>query len=371
MDSVIVIIGAGIQGLSSAYNIAKGNKNAKIMVVESCPHEGKGSSGRSGSMLMKSRENKAKIELSLFSFQRLENFGYEFGEILKYKRLGFLSLVTKSMESRYLREHNLRLEMGVPSILINNKDLSAYCKGLNISDIEFGILGPDDCEIVPAQILNAFKKGAVARNVEIAFNERAIDIHTDGKRVIGVRTEKRLIECTIVVNAGGAEAKLIASWVGLDLQIENKRRSLFYVKTNSEDFSTGPMVEDAELEWYYRPMGGNQVLIGMGLEPFENPTDGPNLGFLPEIIKATKFRAKNLYPFEVFGGVSGIRSLTLDKLPIIGPIKKIEGYYNNCGWGGEGIMHSPAGGVIIADWINNTTIYPYEKNCFLLDRFLI
>jgi hydrogen cyanide synthase HcnC len=129
------------------------------------------------------------------------------------------------------------------------------------------------------------------------------------------------------------------------------------------------MVEDAELEWYYRPLGANRVLVGMGRELDSAPTDGPNLDFLPEVRRAALHRAPRLAEFKVIGGTSGIRPITPDILPIVGPIDGVEGYINCCGWGGEGIMHSPAGGALVADWITGTMTSQLKPELFLLSRF--
>src|ERR1043165_3489818 len=105
-SSDVVIIGAGIQGLSAAYNIALGGTKS-VTLVETQDHAGKGSSSRSGSMLMKSRENAPKIALSLYSYSRFMNFKEEFGESLLFRKTGFLSAVPPVQAERYKREHTL------------------------------------------------------------------------------------------------------------------------------------------------------------------------------------------------------------------------------------------------------------------------
>ncbi|MBL7789363.1 MAG: FAD-binding oxidoreductase [Chitinophagales bacterium] len=365
----IVIIGAGIQGLSSAYNIAKYNPKVEIYVVESKNEVGNGSSSRSGSMLMKSRENIAKIQLSIYSYNRYFDFLNEFKDDLIVNKLGFLSLVTDKTEARYNEEHEIRLKMGVPSEILTVSEMKKRLSGLNFCDVKFGVLGKDDCEINPSQIISTFLSYSKKLNVKIFTGEKALDIILKNGKICGVKTSLRTIDCNIVVNAAGADAKEVATWVDIKLPITNKRRSLYYVMTNSSKYNLGPMVEDSEKEWYYKPMGNNKVMIGMGLETDAIPTDNANLDFLPNVIEFTRYRAPELYPFELLGGISGIRPITDDNLPILGPTNGIEGYFNNCGWGGEGIMHSPAGGAILSDWINNTNHYPYDKNCFLLDRF--
>ena len=367
-SSDVVIIGAGIQGLSAAYNIASGGDKL-VTVVETQDKAGKGSSSRSGSMLMKSRENAPKIALSLYSYTRFMNFSEEFGEPLIFRKTGFLSAVPPAQVERYEQQHELRLKMGVPSERLTPDEVRKIAPGLYTADLAFGILGPDDGEIRPEQILAAYERRGRELGVSYAFEERATGIIANADRIVGVQTTRRTIPCAYVVNASGADAAMVASWVGLQLPIQNRRRSLYTVISSLPQFQQGPMVEDAELEWYYRPLGANRVLIGMGLEPDGEPTDGPNLEFLPQVRRAAAHRAPALANFEVQGGSSGIRPLTPDILPIVGPVEGIGGFVNSCGWGGEGIMHSPAGGSLVADWINGTATCSVDPASFLLGRF--
>lgn len=368
VSSDVVVIGAGVQGLSAAYNIAQGGNNT-VTVVETQDRAGKGSSSRSGSMLMKSRENIHKIALSLYSYRRFMDFTAEFAEPLSFRKTGFLSAVPPTMAQRYEAEHRLRLQMGVPSEKLTPAEIRKIAPGIYTEDLAFGILGPDDGEIRPEQILAAYERRARDLGVIFSFSERATDILTRSGRVVAVKTTQREIPCEYVVNASGADARLVASWVGIEVPIENRRRSLYITLSSLPEFQAGPMVEDAELEWYYRPLGENKVLVGMGLETDGAPTDGPNLDFVPEVRRAAAHRAPGLADFEVYGGSSGIRPITPDILPIVGPVPEPSGFINSCGWGGEGIMHSPAGGSLVADWINGTATCHVDRSAFLLNRF--
>jgi glycine/D-amino acid oxidase-like deaminating enzyme len=320
-------------------------------------------------MLMKSRENAAKIALSLYSYRRFMNFEEEFGERLVFRKTGFLSVVPPVLAQRYEKEHLLRLKMGAPSERLTPNEVGQLAPGLYTDDLAFGIFGPDDGEILPEQILAAYERRGRDLGVKFEFDERATGILTTSDRVIGVKTTEREISCAVVVNAGGAEASQVAAWIGITLPILNLRRSLYTVCSSMKEFHQGPMVEDAELEWYYRPLGGDRVLIGMGLEADGAPTNGPNLAFIPEVRRAAARRAPALAAFEILDGVSGIRPMTPDLLPIIGPVSEFTGFINLCGWGGEGIMHSPAGGSLVADWINETRTCDVDANSFLLSRF--
>jgi sarcosine oxidase, subunit beta len=364
----IIIIGAGVQGLSTAYNLAL-NGARSVLVLESQVTSGLGSSGRSAAMLMKSRENAAKIRLSLYSYDRFMDFSYEFDEQLEFRKIGFLSAVKSNLALRYEEEHALRVSLGVPSEKLTPQDIARLCPGVYTADLAFGIYCPDDGQINPFQIMNAYRRKGEDLGVQYRFETAATNIVLQAGRIAGVETTSGKLSCDVVVNAGGADAKKINEWLGMLLPISNRRRSLYHCKTVFPEFNSGPMVEDAELEWYYRPDGNGNILIGMGLEPENNVLNGANMDYLPEVRKAAQVRAPKLAQFVLTGGSSGIRPKTPDILPIIGPQRGISGFFLNCGWGGEGIMHSPAGGAITADWILNSNKVDIDKSLFLPERF--
>jgi sarcosine oxidase, subunit beta len=297
------------------------------------------------------------------------DFSSEFGEPLVFRRTGFLSVVPPNMAERYEREHALRLELGAPSVRLSPDEVSVVAPGVVTSDLAFGVLGADDGEISASQIMAAYERRGRELGVQYEFCQVVTGIAVQADRVVAVRTRDREWPCAHVVNAAGAGARQVGSMVGLDLPVENLRRSLYLGRCDLPEFQTGPMVEDAEMEWYYRALGQGEVLVGMGREQSNEELDGPNLDYLPEVRRAAMRRAPGLADFKLKGGSSGIRPITPDILPIIGPVEAPAGYINLCGWGGEGIMHSPAGGALAAGWILNTSLVDFDPDAFLLNRF--
>lgn len=343
-----VIIGAGVQGTSAAFHLAEAGLK-RILLLETLGGPGRGSSGRSGSMLMKSRENLTKIALSNYSYDWLMGFEQRFAEPLIFNRIGFLSLVPPELVERYRVEHELRLAMGAPSEIIEPSDIRVLSPAVLTDGIEFGVLGPDDAVIDPDQLVQSYLRGAERLGAEIRVAQRAIGIDVQGSRVRAVVTATSRVPCGVVVNAAGAGAGEVASWVGVGLPIANLRRSLFFVECTSSNLQVGPMVEEAGVEWYFRGLGGDRVLVGMGLESDRGVSDEPDLDFWKEVQRVASRRVPAFADSRVVSGTSGVRPLTPDILPIVGPVPGVEGFFNTCGWGGEGIMHSPAGGRMLAD----------------------
>lgn len=221
-------------------------------------------------------------------------------------------------------------------------------------------------------MLNGYKDGARRFGVQIlqGHEHEAIGIEVERDRVTGVHTRSGTVSTPIVVNAAGADAITTASWVGINLPIMNRRRNVFVTEPFPEIPADTPFVEDAEMEWYYRKEGPG-VLIGMGKEAVEEISMRPNLAFLPSVIDFSVHRVPILAQakFDHRKGWNGIRSLTPDSCPIIGPVDSVQGFFNSCGWGGEGVMHSPAGGQLVAECIVDGHATTQDIGPFLASRF--
>ena len=162
--------------------------------------------------------------------------------------------------------------------------------------------------------------------------------------------------------------KGVGRWVGLDMPIDNRRRSIFITQPFPQIPDGTPMVHDDDVAWYYRKEGPG-VLIGMGSEEATEVSWSVNWDFLPQMVEYAMHRVPVLAEAEIMRGWSGIRSLTPDGVPIIGPVDGLEGFVNSCGWGGEGVTGAPAGGQLVAEIIHTGKAESLDVASFLLSRF--
>jgi sarcosine oxidase subunit beta len=362
----VVIVGGGIQGLSAAYHLARASAG-RIVLVEA-ELIGSGSSGRSASMLMLQRENAEKIALSKFSYSRYAQFEDETGYPTRFRKIGFLSVVPSQIAGLALERAALRQKMGVNTQVLGPEEIASLVPVVNVSDIAVGIYGPDDGVIDAASLLAGYAAGARRLGVDIRENVTATNVVVESDRVVAVETTEGVIATRCVINAAGANARTVAGWVGTDLPILNRRRSIFVTKDEDLIPADSPMVEDAEAEWYYRKEGRG-VLMGMGKEDSSDVSMDINWSFAPTVFEFAAHRVPALSTALLSGGWSGIRPLTPDLNPILGPVDSAEGFINSCGWGGEGIMHAPAGGQIVADIVMRANHPSFEIRPFLASRF--
>jgi sarcosine oxidase subunit beta len=216
--------------------------------------------------------------------------------------------------------------------------------------------------------MQAYVQHSRRMGAEIHEKVEATGIVREQDRVIGVETTAGLISTPVVVNAAGPRAAQVGAWVGLGLPIRNFKRTIFITDRFDEIPDNSPFVMDLAAEWYFRKEG-HGILMGMGIE--ESTTFEPQLDwqYLDLMIQHAMHRAPVLEQARVMRGWAGLRSLTPDDYPILGPVPGTSGFINACGWGGHGVMHAPIGGQLVAEWIVDGQSSTMDGTPFLFDRF--
>jgi glycine/D-amino acid oxidase-like deaminating enzyme len=68
-------------------------------------------------------------------------------------------------------------------------------------------------------------------------------------------------------------------------------------------------------------------------------------------------------------GWTGIRPMTHDDRPILGPVPSVQGLLLNCGWGGTGIIQAPIAGQLLAEYISDGHTSTMDVDPFRIERF--
>ena len=122
------------------------------------------------------------------------------------------------------------------------------------------------------------------------------------------------------------------------------------------------------VEWYFRPEGPG-VLMGMGATPTEDLNVTFSHAMMNQMIEAAVHRVPVLEQASMLTGWTGIRPVTLDDHPVLGPVPSVEGFILNCGWGGKGIIQSPIAGQLVAELISERRTSTMDISAFGIERF--
>jgi sarcosine oxidase subunit beta len=362
----VVVIGAGIQGLSAAYHLNRiGIRNVVVVEMETI---GAGSSGRSAAMLTLQRITEPTIRLAQFSYREYMAFEEVMGVAPGFQPTGYLIIAGQAIDAKERELAGLRQQLGVRTDILSPEQVQEMLPVVNVEDITIGVWGPDDGIIDPHSIMQGYASNARRLGTEIEEAVRATGIQVAGGKVQAVETTNGVIATPWVVNAAGVQATEVGRWVGIEIPIDNRRRSIFVTGPFPHIPDDTPFVHENGPEWYYRKEGPG-VLMGIGTETADTVSWTVNKALLPDLIDAAVHRVPILKEADIMRGWTGMRALSPDGRPIIGPVDDVEGYVNSCGWGGEGVTGAPAGGQLVAEYIfaGQTETLPLKS--FLLSRF--
>ena len=361
----VVVIGAGIQGLSAAWHLARAGIR-DVVVVEKAT-VGSGSSRWSASMLMLQMWEEWQLRFSRYCFKRYEAFADETGHDPGFRRTGTITLVTKEVAGRQRELVALRRKYGVETECLTPGELRRRLPLLASEALAFGVHGPADGALDTPNILRGWRVSAENMGVTIHEGRRATGLELQGGRVAAVQTTAGRIATRHVVNAAGADAAEAGAWAGLRIPLRNRVRNIYLVAPPPQ-LKSRAFVIDAATHWYFRHTG-DALMLGMGARENAPVLDRPDPDYWPTMQAMSRRIAPALADLPIRGGWSGIRPLTPDGGPILGPVAQVPGFINNCGWGGEGIMNAPAGGQLVAEQIHDGRASTFDLKPFLLSRF--
>jgi len=369
----VVIIGAGVIGCSTAYHLARLGIT-DIAVVE-MSQVGSGSSGKSASMLtLQFCHDEMSVRMAKYSYGKYMQFEEEIGVPIDFKRNGWLSLSTQESAQDLRQSAELLQSLEVRTEVLKPEEIKRRYPEIYTEDLVLGTWGEDDGPADPHMIMWGYIRRASQMGVRLHQGVHATGIEVQHGKVGRVCTDKSAISTEVVVNAGGPWAVEIGRWVDIEIPILNLARGILVTGPFPEIPSSRPFVEDMTAEWYYRPEGAG-VLMGMGKKPTDELDVKMTYEMMEEIIEAGVHRVPVLEKAAVLTSWAGVRPMTPDDQPILGPVPSVEGFILNCGWGGAGISQAPIAGQLIAEYISHghaTTldIRPLGINRFRKQRHL-
>ena len=362
----VVVVGGGIQGISLAYHLARrGLTDVCLVEMKTL---GSGSSGRSAAIIGHAFPTENCLPLVELSFAALMRFQDELDADPGYEPIGCLLLAGAQGAPDLRRRHALLQSKGIDSHLVDWETISRLTPGLNLEGIEIGLYGPRGGVIDPHSIMMAYTQHARHLGVEFAEGVKATGLQVEGDRVMGVHTTAGFIATHRVVNAAGFRAREVGAWTGMDLPITNLKRHIFVsgpIPTYSRSI---PFTYEVEEAWYMRREGPG-LLIGMGAVESDEEDPQVDWSFLDVVAEHSMHRAPALAEAEVKTGWAGLRPITPDDDPILGEASHLRGFFNDCGWGGHGIMHAPAAGIVLAEWIVDGKASSVDISRFRAERF--
>jgi glycine/D-amino acid oxidase-like deaminating enzyme len=260
----IVVVGAGILGLSAAYHLLKNSPGKSVLVIDRMGDVGQGNTARANALFRNtftSIDNRILADTSINFYLHVQNdLGLDLGvELLGYlwtmssKQLSANSkhvarMISNGIEIREYDGNELRsLIPGLVTAFDGNEEASV----MNLSDIDAGVFGAKCGRLDPDKLVRYYRDQFLRLGGKIALNTKVDALIFEPSTSLGIEGEPFVWQDALVKKARvsgqlsgevGAETFIISAgaWankllepVGLDGHVKAKKRQLFQVSAES------------------------------------------------------------------------------------------------------------------------------------------
>jgi sarcosine oxidase, subunit beta len=366
----VLIIGAGIAGITLAEQLARAN--VKVIVLEALDLA-RGSSGQNAGGVRQQFSEATNIRAGIDTLSRIAGFFDETAIDVGFRKVGYLFLAATAKQEATLEQAvALQNSFGIRSNMVTPQDIRTILPEMNVSDIRAGSFCGDDGYVDPKKLVKAFATLARSHGAKIFERTPVTDISISGSRIVEVVAGEQRFTAATVVNAAGVWAPRIARIVGADLPITSRRSNLWVAKP--EQINPGewiPQVIDLETRVFYHSEIGGDGSIVFGVGGAELVPDDPdipcNWDKLPNGLKRLGHRMPRFVDAVVTRGWAGLVEATPDDNPIVG-WTFLENLYTNAGYSGHGMGVAPGIAIQIARELQG--LKPdYSLDSFRHERF--
>ncbi len=371
----VVVIGGGIIGLSTAFQLTK--HGVRDVVVLERRHLGAGATGKSGALVRAHYTNAPETQLTLASLTVFRHWADLVGHgDPRFEAVGFVRVVRPEDEPKLRANVEMQRSLGGETWVVSADELREIEPLMRTDDVTYAAFEPATGFADPNATLYGFAAAAAAGGARISTHTEATAILTDGSRVAGVATSRGAIATRTVVLAAGAYAGRLLSPLGIDLGLTPRRARVvvFRWPVDVDHRRRHRVVIDSTQHSWFRPEGDACTLIGAESGVRESPD--PDL--CPDVIEqeyVEHARRALAARFPVFahstmrGGWSGVFMQSPDDHPIIDHLRQYEGLYVMTGDSGTSFKTAPAIGICLAEWITAGAPRLVDLTPFRASRF--
>ncbi len=357
----IVIIGGGVIGTSIAHHLAK--QNTRVTLIEEKDLAAGSSGACDGLVFMQSKKPGIHLCLAMESLKRFQSLQRELPVDIEFKQIGGMVIIESDAQYRAMETFTQEQQKNGLDVRLLDRS-QALAKEPFLSDHILGAsFSPLDGQVNPINLALGFAQAAKRAHANIVTHTKVVGIATQNNRVTGVHTTRGFFKADLVVNAAGSMAALVADLVGISLPIR-PRRGQIVVTHGAHPVLRHCLISATYIAAKYDPTLADKGGEGISMEQTDNGNlllgstrefVGLNRENTPEGIRKIISQTATLLPvlktFQVIRTFAGLRPYTPDGLPLLGPVKSLDGFIMAAGHEGDGIALSPITGELMAEML--------------------
>lgn len=345
----VIVIGGGIHGCSSAWWLAQ--RGRRVIVIEK-DHVARHASGVNAGGVRQLLRDPAEIPLSIAAMALWERLHELTGEDCGFQSHGQVVVCETEADLQSLAARVQRLA----SLGFDHEQLldaaalrcwvpaaAPHCVG--------GLVSPRDGAAQPYRSTMAIANAARRAGARLLEGLRARGVARQGGGWC-VATDAGSFEAPVVVNAAGAWGAQVASWFGDTLPLVPIAPMLMI--TERVPHFIEPVVIMQARKLSFKQYANGTVLIGGGHEAEADPERNTTRLRWDRLAESAR-TVGDVFPamrgVRVVRAWAGIEGRMVDGLPVLGPSRRAEGVFHQCGFSAHGFQLGPAAGRAIAELV--------------------
>lgn len=349
----VVVIGAGVHGLATAYYLAANHGVRRVAVVDK-GYVGGGGSGRNTAIVRSNYLTPDGVRFYDRSVSLYKTLSADLNFNIMFAQRGHLTLAhnDSSLRTMAWRAEVNKLE-GIDSEVISPEEIKSLVPFMDTSThTRFPILGAlyhPPGGIVRHDAVNwGYARAADRLGVQIHQNTEVLGIGVESGRVTGVTTNRGEISAPVVVNCTAGWASLVCDLAGLSLPIIT--HPLQAAVTEPVKMFLHAVVVSGSLHVYVSQTDRGELVFGASTDPYASYSMRGSLEFTEELASHVLELMPSISKMRVLRQWAGLCDITPDFSPIMG-ITPVEGFLVDVGWGTYGFKAGPAAGEAMAELV--------------------
>jgi sarcosine oxidase, subunit beta len=371
-----VVVGAGIIGTSTAFNLARlGVKDVIVLDRDGVAAQ---ASRLSAGLVRTHYSNAPEARLALRGLHWFENWSELVGGDPGFQQTGLANPVAREDHDTLRRNVAMLQQVGVETQLVGPEELVELEPDMRVDEDQLAAYEPRSGYADPGATTRAMAAGARRLGVDIREGVTVTAVRAEGGRVRGVETSAGFIAAPIVVLANGAWSVPLAAALGVELPIEPVAVRLAFVRRPAgmrQGWGGHLVVLDRAHGAYTRPDGEDLSMVGLAGARVPIPTADDYLEAAPPSVDFEELaRAQVARRFPSFAGAPVVRrhsgpiDMTPDLCAIIDSVQP-EGLHLAVGMSGSGFKKGPAIGEAVAELVVHGEARTVPTREFRLSRF--
>ncbi len=346
----VVIVGAGVIGLYTAYHLARAGFGPVLVVDRGFLSSG--ASGRNGGGVRQQWETRATIRLARESVLAYRRFARDFGVNPWFRQSGYLFLAENETELERLRHvHEIVAGEGLPSEILDGSRVARLVPGITPTAAVGGTYLRTDGTLYPFPVVWGLYEAVRSMGVEVLLGAEALGVRSADGRLTGVATTRGTVATRTCVNAAGGWSRDFSERAGLTVANAPTRHEI--LATEPLKPFLDPMVVRARDGLYFSQTMRGEIVGGISPATRQPLTSAmaSSPAFLARMASALVRVLPSLASVGVLRAWSGLYDDTPDGLPVLGEDPRLRGFVHANGFGGHGMMLAPSSTARVARMI--------------------